>query len=225
MTRCPCRAPAAAAGLLLAAFLLLLSACGGSPPVYVHQYMLSYPPPSPAAPPPLPAVLKVERFESMPLMNTQRMLIVSGPQEMTHYQYHRWRGYPADMVSGLLARDLLASRRYTAVFGPASTQMPRFRLEGGVLQFVEQNQGGGVSARLQIEAALMDYHQRGALKRVVFQKSYAKSVPMGSSQAADLARALSRAMAQIAPQVLADIEAAVAARLAQPDPEASPAAK
>ena len=222
MTPVSHRVRVAALLTLVCLALLALASCGGAPPVYVHRYLLGYPPPEPAAPPPLDAAIKVERFGSLPLVNTQNMLILGAKQETSHYQYHRWQNYPADMVSSLLTRDLQASRRYLAVFGPDSSQLPRFRLEGGVERFVQETQAGGVQAQLRLEVTLLDYRQREVVKQVMYQKSYAQSVPMSASDAAALAQALSQAMARISPQVLADLEKAIAARLAQ-DPPPGPA--
>jgi ABC-type uncharacterized transport system auxiliary subunit len=218
------RSPAAVL-VLLAALMLLATACGGGPPVYVHRYLLDYPPVVTAGPQPLAAALKVERFSSLPLVNTQKMLIANGPQEVSSYEYHRWQGYPADMVAGLLTRDLAASRRFRAVFGPDSSQMPRFRLDGGVVQFVQASEKGGQRAELRLELTLLDYHERSVLKQILFQKSYAQSVALAAPEAPALAAAMSQAMARISPQAVADVAAAVAARLASEQAQAAPSGK
>jgi len=185
--------------------------------VYVHHYVLGYPPPAPAAPPRLDAALKVERFGAPPVINTQKMLIASQGHQISQYQYHQWQGYPADMVSSLLTRDLQAARRYTAVFGPDSSQMPRFRLEGGLVRFV-QMEGKPGKAELRLEVTLLDYHQKNVVKQVMFQRSYAQSEAMASSDAAAQAQALSQALAKISPRLRAEVAAAISARLAEPDP-------
>lgn len=210
--------PALAAAVLVLTALALLSACGGPPPVYVQQYMLSYVPPAPAGTPPLPAAVKVMRFTSSPQFSSQRMYYTPETYRMEAYANHRWQGYPADMVSGLLARDMADSGRFTAVFGPASSQIPRFVVDGGLIKCWEDDRAGGPAAQLELEITLLDIQQGETVKRVVFQKRYRASRNMAAPKAASLAQAMSQAMAQISPEVTQDVYAAVAKRLAKGQP-------
>jgi len=220
MIRLVCKSPAAAFACLLAGLALLASACGGSPPAYVYHYVLNYPPPAPVEQAQrLDAALKVERLGSLPLVNTQKMLVMLGGHEVSQISDHRWQSYPADMVSSLLSRDLQAGRRYKAVFGPDSSQLPRFRLEGGVVQFVEKQGKGGNRAVLRLELTLLDDHQQDVLKQVMYQKSYAHAAPLAGGGGAALAQAMSQAMAALSPQARSDLATAISARLAEPDPK------
>lgn len=207
------------AGLLVAGIMLTLAACGGSPPPYVYRYVLNYPAPAPAPGPPIEAALKVERLGSLPLINNQKMLQVIGQREIAAMPEHKWQNYPADMVSSLLTRDLRSSGRLAAVFGPDSSQLPRFRLDGGVVQFVEQEEKGGAKAEIRLDLTLLDYRYHQVLKQVMFQKSYAASAPVKGKGGEALAAAMSRAMAEVSPKVCADVAQAVAARKALPDPD------
>lgn len=210
--------PALLAALLALAGLSLLSACGGSPPVYVQQYMLAYAPPAPAGVKALPAAIKVERFGALPQFATQRMLYMPGSYEVGYYANHRWQGYPSDMVAGLLARDLADSGRFSAVFGPASPQMPRFVVEGGLVKFWEDDRAGGPEAQLEVVITLLDIQQGETVKRVMFQKKYQATRNMAAKKAQNLAQSLSQGMAQISPQVAKDVYMAVARRLTQGQP-------
>lgn len=210
--------PAVIATLLLLAALALISACGGSPPVYVRQYVLAYAPPAPDGAKPLAAAIKVQRFGALPQFSSQRMLYMPGGYQMASYADHRWQGYPADMVAGLLARDMADSGRFTAVFGPASPQMPRFMLEGGLVKCWEDDRAGGPTAQLEVDITLLDIQQGETVKRVMFQKKYRATRDMTGKKAQSLAQALSQAMAQISPQVLQDVYQAVALRLSKGEP-------
>ncbi len=220
MIRLVLKSRAAAAACLLAGLALLASACGGSPPAYVYHYVLNYPPPAPVEQSQrLQAALKVERLGSLPLVNTQKMLVMLDGQEVTQITDHRWQSYPADMVSSLLSRDLQAARRYKAVFDPDSSQLPRFRLEGGVIQFMEKQGKGGNRAVLRLELTLLDNHQHDVLKQVMYQKGYAHGVPLAGGGGPALAQAMSQALAALSPRIRSDLAAAIAARLAEPDPK------
>ena len=120
----------------------------------------------------------MERLGSLPLINNQKMLQVIGQREIAALPDNKWQNYPADMVSSLLTRDLRSSGRLAAVFGPDSSQLPRFRLDGGVVQFVEQEEKGGGKAELRLDLTLLDYRYHDVLKQVMFQKSYAASAPV-----------------------------------------------
>lgn len=210
--------PALCAVVLLLTGLALFSACGGSPPVYVQQYVLAYAPPAPAGLKVLPAALKVERFTALPQFTTQRMLYMPGSYQMDAYANHRWQGYPSDMVGGLLARDLAEAGCFAAVFGPASPQMPRFLVEGGLVKFWEDDRAGGPAAQLEVAITLLDIQQGDTVKRVMFQKKYRATRGMAAKKAQDLAQSLSQAMAQISPQVVRDVYQAVGQRLSKGAP-------
>ncbi|MCF8034003.1 MAG: ABC-type transport auxiliary lipoprotein family protein [Desulfarculaceae bacterium] len=208
------------AGLFLAVVMLLAAACGGSPQPYVYHYVLGYPPPGAvAASQKLDAAIKVERLGSLPLINNQSMLEIMDGREVVKIHNHRWQSYPADMVSSLLSRDMQAAQRYKAVFGPDSSQLPRFRLEGGVVQFLQIKDKAGDKAVLRLQLTLMDNHQTNVLKQVMFQKGYAHSTPLTGKGGAALAQAMSQAMAVISPQVRADMAQAIAERLVEPEPK------
>lgn len=213
------------AGLLLAGIMLTLAACGGSPPPYVYRYVLNYPAPAPLAGPVVDAAVKVERLGSLPLINNQKMLQVIGQREIAAMPEHKWQNYPADMVSSLLTRDLRASGSFKAVFGPDSSQLPRFRLDGGVVQFVEQQEKGGDKAEIRLELTLLDYRYHEVLKQVIFQKSYAASAPLNGKGGQALAAAMSQAMAKLSPRVCAEVAQALAERKAMPDPDKAKASK
>ena len=205
--------PAIIAALLLLTGLGLLSACGGSPPVYVQQYVFAYAPPSAAGVKPLDAAIKVQRFGAMPQFSSRRMFYMPGSYKMDSYANHRWQGYPSDMVAGLLARDMADSGRFAAVFGPASPQMPRFVVEGGLVKCWEDDRAGGPTAQLEVDITLLDIQQAETVKRVMFQKKYRAARNMSAKKAESLAQAMSQAMAQISPQVVQDVYQAVAPRL------------
>jgi ABC-type uncharacterized transport system auxiliary subunit len=210
--------PALAAALLLLAGMTVFAACGGKPTPYVQNYIFAYPPPAPEKLERLPVGIKVERFEALPQFSTQRMLYRPGNYQMEHYVDRRWQGYPSDMVAGLLARDMAASHRFAAVFGPSSPQTPRFNLNGGLVQCWEDDRAGGPQAVLEVDITLLDIQQGQTVRRVLFQKRYAATQKMAAKTAESLAQAMSQAVARISPQVSLDVYQAVQQRLNEGEP-------
>ncbi|MCB2192160.1 MAG: membrane integrity-associated transporter subunit PqiC [Deltaproteobacteria bacterium] len=210
--------PALIAAVLILSGMALLSACGGSPPVYVQQYIFGYPAPAKDKAKPVTAAVKVQRFTALPQFSSQRMFYRPGTYKMNFYNNRRWQGYPSDMAAGLLARDMGESGRFAAVFGPSSTQMPRFMLEGALVKCWEDDMAGGPTAELELDITLLDIQQSEPVKRVLFQKRYRSSRGMSAKTADSLAQAMSQAMAEISPQVGEDVYQAVAKRLAEGEP-------
>lgn len=200
--------------------VMLLAACSTSKPErYVHQYMLEYTAPQAAVGEMLPTAVQVTSFTGAPGSDTQQMVYEPERYERGAYSYHQWRAAPGPMVAEALRRDLLASRRFLAVLGPDSLQQGRFLLEGGVLSFLEVDQGSEVKARLAVVITLLDKQRQDLYQRVLFQKTYRAEATMSAKSGPALVQAMSQAMARISPQVTKDIYQAVKKRLDQPPPD------
>ncbi len=213
------RAAALALILLLAA--MVLAACSSSKPErYVHQYMLQYDSPSAPKDDVLPTALQVTGFNGGPGADSQQMIYQPQRYERGAYSYHQWRATPGRLVTEALQRDLLASRLFLAVLGPESLQQGRFLLEGGVLRFLEVDQGQGAQASLEVVITLLDNQRRDLYQKVLFQKTYRAQASMAAKSGPALAAAMSQAMAQISAQVVKDVYKAVKKRLSEPPPPA-----
>lgn len=205
-------------GLLLA---LLLGAAGclglsQRPAVMVEQYTLEYPPPQPGGAASLPVGLLVERFSLAADYSGQAMLYRPADFRRQAYQYHRWRANPADLVTDYLLRDLVSSGLFAGVFSHRQPSPVRFRLQGGVREFLEVDGDGGPQAVVEVSLSLLDNDYPDLPRRLVFQRIYRQAAAMAETSAPALARGMSQAMAELSQRLRDDLRQAVAQRLAQP---------
>lgn len=198
----------------LAALLLVmpwLPAClGGAPPPMIRKWTLEYPPPHLQGAKPLPVVIRVERFSAAVALRGQDMIYRPASHQRQSYPYQQWWAAPSDLVGDLLLRDLQASRLFAGVLAYDQRGRPRYRLEGGVQEFLEVDRPQGWRARLWVNLALVDTADPHMPGRVLLQKDYRLEEPIADKGAAGLAAAMSRAAQRFSRQALADIYQALA---------------
>ena len=191
---------------LLLIFLLIIAACTGvkHPSPKINYYTFEYQLDVAAQPKLLDAVLKIDRFQTAPMYNSNRITFREKAFERGAYNYHKWRAYPGDLISYFLARDLNHSMLFKAVLTTDSRFTPTHIMEGSVDEFYEQSAEDKWQAVLSISVTLLAADQPDITKRIVFNKSYSarKDCAINSPQA--LAEAMSQAMAVISQQVIAD---------------------
>jgi len=207
-------------GLLLVLALGAAGCLGQHPAVMVEQYTLEYPPPRPDGAAALPVGLLVERFSLAADYSGQAMIYRPADFRRQAYQYHRWRANPADLVTDYLTRDLLSSGLLAGVFSHRQPSPARFRLQGGVREFLEMDGDGGSQAVVEVSLSLLDGDYPDLPRRLLFQRVYRQDAAMAEASAPALARGMSQAMDQLSQRLRADLRQAIAQRLAQP-PEAN----
>lgn len=198
---------------LLAA--LLLSSCG-KPPALINRYILDYAPPVLARLPQLDTGIKVDLFAVDETINRLEMVYQENPYRTGTYWYNRWRANPGYLVTDYLTRDLRDSRLFKAVFSHDLSGPARFRLEGGVAEFQENDTPGFWHGALSLNITLLDTDQENIADRVMFQRSYQTQEPMVTKTPQGLATALSTAMQQLSRQIIDDVYRAVKQRLGAP---------
>jgi ABC-type uncharacterized transport system auxiliary subunit len=212
----PWRRPSVTLSLILALLVaLLLSGCG-KPPVLINRYILEYAPPVLPRLPQLDTGIKVALFAVDETINRQEMVYQANPYRTGTYWYNRWRVNPGYLVTDYLTRDLGDSRLFKAVFSHDSSGPARFRLEGGVVEFQENDTPGLWHAALTLNITLLDTDQENIADRVMFQRSYRTQEPMSTRTPPGLAAALSSAMQQLSRQIIDDVYRAVQQRLGTP---------
>jgi ABC-type uncharacterized transport system auxiliary subunit len=213
--------PIWAAVLTLAAALLLAGGCGlpsTKPPVLIKKWTLEYPPP-PAGAQTLSAELKVKRFQAVPAYLGSDMIYRPAPNERGLYHYNRWLASPADLVGDALLRDLRAQNALIAVFSNRQFQRPRFVLEGGVEEFLEDLTSGTGQASLKATLTLLDTKQAGPIAGLLLQREYKVQAPMTGKGPGNLAKAMSQAAAKFSAMARADILKAIEKALQKPLPK------
>jgi ABC-type uncharacterized transport system auxiliary subunit len=199
--------------LLTLAATLVLAACG-KPPNLINRYILDYPPPPVVGRlSPLDTAIKVELFAVDESLNRPEMIYKVNPYKTGVYQYNRWRTDPGYLVTDYLTRDLRDSRLFKAVFSYDRSGQARFHLEGGVVDFQENDAPGPWQAALTLNITLLDTDQENVAARVVFQRNYQARETMSARTPQGLAEAMSAAMEQVSKKIIDDVYKAVKARL------------
>jgi ABC-type uncharacterized transport system auxiliary subunit len=202
------------ARLLLLALIavMVLSACG-KPPNLINRYVLDYPPPVAARLTPLDTAIMVELFSVDQSINRPEMVYKVNAYKTGVYQYNRWRTDPGYLATDFLTRDLWDSRLFKAVFSSDSSSKARFHLEGGVVDFQENDTPAPWQAALTLNITLLDTDQENVAEKVMFQRTYQAREIMPTRSPQGLAEAMSSAMGQVSKKIIDDVYQAVKQRL------------
>ena len=199
-------------GILALLAALALMACG-KPPALINRYVLDYPPPEVGRLAPVDAGLKVELFAVDEAINRPDMVYKENHYKTGVYQYNRWRTDPGYMVTDYLTRDFRDSRLFKGVFAYDRSGPARFHLEGGVVEFQENDMPGPWQAVLTLNITLVDTDKENVAEKVVFQRTYRAQETMSARTPQGLAEAMSAAMEKVSKQVISDVYRAVKPRL------------
>ena len=198
--------------LLALTATMVLGACG-KPPNLINRYILDYPPPVVGRLSPLDTAIKVELFAVDESLNRPEMVYKVNPYKTGVYKYNRWRTDPGYLTTDYLTRDLRDSRLFKAVFSYDRSGKARFNLEGGVVDFQENDLPGPWQAALTLNITLLDTDQENVAERVIFQRTYQAREIMPARTPQGLAEAMSSAMGQVSKKIIDDVYRAVKARL------------
>ncbi len=162
---------------------------------------------------PLDTGIKVELFAVDETINRPEMVYKENPYKTGVYQYNRWRTDPGYLVTDYLTRDLREAKLFRGVFSYDRSGPARFRLEGGVAEFQENDMPGPWQAALTLNVTLLDTDKENIADRVVFQRTYQAREPMPAKTPQGLAEAMSAAMQKVSRQIIDDVYRGLKARL------------
>lgn len=187
-------------------FFGLLCSCSvkKSPPYPIEYYTIDYDKPDIDPQPTLPLTLSLEKFRTSSPYNTHRIIYSKNRFSQNKYYYHQWMALPEEMISRLLARDLVASNYFEAVLA-SSNVATNHQLTGTIDEFYEQDTDSRWNAVLSITITLLNKNEKNETKRVCFQKNYKKIHPLDQKNPKGLAQALGIAMSEISSLVISDI--------------------
>lgn len=209
------RQPVALWSVLPLVAALIIAGCG-KPPALINKYVLHYSPPVVAQLTPLDAGLQVKLFAVNEAINRTEMVYMENPYRTGAYWYNRWRANPGSLVTDYLTRDLRDSGLFQAVFPYDLSGPARFSLEGGVVEFQENDTPGFWHAALTLNLTLLDTDKDNIADRVMFQRRYETREPMLTKTPQGLAEAMSRAMQKLSQQIIDDVYRAAKQRLSAP---------
>ena len=204
--------------LLIASIVVVSGACINltQPRRDVQFFTLEYDPPPHPGTEPVPAVIRVERFNTAPVYNTSQIIYRDGSFKRDAYVYSKWRANPSDMVANFLNRDLTRSGLFKAVLPHGSSLTPTHAVEGTVEEFYESDVADRRNAVISLSIALTAAYEPDVSRRVLFQKTYHASIPCTGDTPHALAAAMSTAMGEISTSIVTDVYRALEERSRQP---------
>ena len=201
--------------LFIIPVIFLLTGCFGSkaPSVAVKHYMLEYSPARVESRFAADDVIKVERFTGAPEYLSRDMVYRPLPFVREAYRYHRWNAAPVDMIQGLLLRDIRQTGFFKAVLSYEDAGAARYIVEGQLMEFLEIDEKDLSVASLAIGIMLVDTAKENALEKILFQKIYRLTEPLGSSRRPGaLAQGMSAVMARFSRELIGDLDSIIAAQ-------------
>jgi len=191
----------------LGAGVLVLAGClgTGKPAPPLTAYELYYSPPSFPDRAPLDLSVTVQFLAGSQSLAGTDMLYQTAPYRLNSYNYDRWSSPPADLVAGLVARDLSQSRLIRAAFTATTGMDSRFLLQGTVLRFLEVDDGKRGVAHVEVVATLVDTRTTAGGRAILFQKAYRGESAMPAQTGGGLADGMSSAVAQVSKSLIDDL--------------------
>ncbi len=191
--------------------MALLGGCierGRNAPM-MENYTLEYPSPFFESRPRLDQTVKVERFSVAKAFNTQSIVYRPDPYKLDAYSNHSWIVNPGFMVCDFLVRDLRNSGLFSGIFSYRDYEEGRFILEGSLEEILETDESNVRSASLTMSVALLDLSRSGMPGRLIYQKKYHSSEPLGEKTVDSLVKAMSANMKKLSFLIINDAYTAI----------------
>jgi uncharacterized lipoprotein YmbA len=188
---------------------LLLASCSvvRSTPA-VRTYRLDYPPPAPDPSPEAAPTLRIVPFGIASLYDRQGFVYRDGRYDIGVDSYNRWLTAPAGMITDLIARDLAATRQFSAVLQGASSLAASYELNA-TIEELEERPDGGCSAHLRLRVLFVKLPDKGR-RRVVFEDVLSADDPCTHGDPESFVAAMSRAVQRVSEQLQGQMRAATA---------------
>jgi len=174
------------------------------PPQPITYYTLDYETPVFEPKPSLPVSLAITPFKAAAPYDTHRIIYSKGEFSQDKYYYYQWMSAPDEMITHLLARDLIASGYFDAVMSSDDIAF-RYQLYGTIDKFYEQDTDSQWIAVLSIRITLIDVKEKDPAKQFRLQKKYSQKQPLAHKNPKSLARAMSTAMSELSVVIITDI--------------------
>jgi cholesterol transport system auxiliary component len=199
------RAAAIAAGKIpisaLALLIVFLTACGAGRPSKYYQLTVPASSASVEKPGTVPVTLLLGGMMTSHLYREDRIVYGNGPEQLGTYEFERWAEPPAEMIQGVLLRQLRASGRYRAVYYRRSNMKGDFAIRGRLYDFKELT-GSQLSARVTLEFEMRDLDS-GA---TVWTHYYTSDEPVSGKDVHAVVAALDRNVQRAVGEVVAGLD-------------------
>ncbi len=194
-----------AAGKALATALALvvgaLAGCGAARPSKYYQLMVPGNAASVEKADAVPVTLLLGGLMTSHLYREDRIVYGNGPEQLGTYEFERWAEPPAELIQGVLLRQLRASGRYRAVYYRRSNMKGDFALRGRLFDFKELS-GPQLSARVTLELEMRDLNTGGT----VWTHHYTHDEPVSGKDVPAVVAALDRNVQRAVAEVIASLD-------------------
>jgi ABC-type uncharacterized transport system auxiliary subunit len=199
------RAAAIVAGKILNGALVLLivflTGCGAGRPSKYYQLTVPASSASVEKPGTVPVTLLLGGMMTSHLYREDRIVYGNGPEQLGTYEFERWAEPPAEMIQGVLLRQLRASGRYRAVYYRRSNMKGDFAIRGRLYDFKELT-GSQLLARVTMEFEMRDLNT-GA---TVWTHYYTHDEPVSGKNVPSVVAALDANVQRAVGEVVAGLD-------------------
>lgn len=191
--------------------IYMLTGCLGNtaPHVGVKHYALEYALSHQESMSPVDTVIRIERFSAVQEFTGQDMVFRPKAFIRDAYRYHRWNVIPADMIQGLLLRDMRQAGYFRAVLSPGDSGDARYSVNGCVEEFLEVDEKDRSIASLAVAVTVMQSTRENSAGDVLMQKTYRIAEPFSPRSPDTFARSMSVATARFSAELIKDISAII----------------
>jgi len=181
--------------------IVFLTGCGAGRPSKYYQLTVPASSASVEKPGTVPVTLLLGGMMTSHLYREDRIVYGNGPEQLGTYEFERWAEPPAEMIQGVLLRQLRASGRYRAVYYRRSNMKGDFAIRGRLYDFKELT-GSQLSARVTLEFEMRDLDS-GA---TVWTHYYTSDEPVSGKDVHAVVAALDRNVQRAVGEVVAGLD-------------------
>ena len=194
----------------LALLVGLLAGCGAGRPSKYYQLTVPANAASAEKADAVPVTLLLGGLMTSHLYREDRIVYGNGPEQLGTYEFERWAEPPAELIQGVLLRQLRASGRYRAVYYRRSNMKGDFAIRGRLYDFKELT-GSPLTARVTLELEMRDLNTGGT----VWTHHYTHDEPVSGKDVPSVVAALDRNVQRAVSEVIASLDQYFAAHPAK----------
>jgi len=185
----------------LALLVGFLAGCGAGRPSKYYQLTVPGNAASVEKADAVPVTLLLGGLMTSHLYREDRIVYGNGPEQLGTYEFERWAEPPAELIQGVLLRQLRASGRYRAVYYRRSNMKGDFSIRGRLYDFKELT-GAQILGRVTLELEMRDLSTGGT----VWTHHYTHDEPVSGKDVPSVVAALDRNVQRAVTEVIASLD-------------------
>jgi len=195
------------ANILLLASLLFFCGCGSlikQPSPVISYYQLNYTPEISTTTLVNKTIL-IKPFYISETYNRDTIMYSSEKYKCDYYPYKQWISAPQNQMTELFRNDFMKSGAFKGIIIPGQLQRPDLILSGAITEIQENIRDGKALGIIKINVTLSKPAFKTTPEKIIFQKSYSKSITCEAGNTESLVKALSEAMKKISGEVIKNV--------------------